>query len=201
MSSLPNVSFYMSGSHRTIQKSEANQSQPEGESQRANRRPLLPTDSLSASGLSVYAQRGLCAPSRATGSSARQATADLEPLPMQTRLHTNRSTNFRNDSGCHGCHTPVTPRGVTPIRLSQSLYPRYTGGVTGVTGESQTIARTGMRAPMRTRLMVSKSPVTPVTPLTQTPKTCSSSLLLQSGASHPLSHPPVTPVTPRGWSQ
>jgi len=96
------VGFYYGAASRTNQKSEANQSEPGGESQRANRRPLLPTDSLSASGLSVYAQSGLCASPRATGSSARQATADLE-LQMTTPHNYVRTprmvrvVNFRSE--------------------------------------------------------------------------------------------------------
>ena len=85
--------FYYGAVSRTNQKSEANQSEPEGESLGRRFAPKLPTDFLSASGLSVYPQRGLCASPPATGRSARWVSADLDSR-MMTSSNTAHRTPF-----------------------------------------------------------------------------------------------------------
>jgi len=94
--------FYVGAVHRTNQKSYANQIAPEEGSQRANRRPLLPTDSSLGSDLSVYLQPELRVSSRTAGSSARWVSADLR---MRMRNKNSRRNYVR------------TPRVVTVVNI------------------------------------------------------------------------------------
>lgn len=78
---------------------------------------------------------------------------------------TDENSSRRTTLGCHGCHAPVTPRGVTPYRGSQAVYLPAGGGVTGVTARLELIARTqaSVGAPTLARI-TRDSAVTPVTP-------------------------------------
>jgi len=104
----------------------------------------------------------------------------------------------RTTQGCHGCHAPVTPRGVTPYGPPQAFYLPAGGGVTGVTAESQLIARTQarVRAPALPRI-TRRGGLTPLTPHLSghhNPSTC------RKGVRPPGLTPSDPPLTPGGWS-
>lgn len=86
--------LYVTSASQTIQKSYANKSTPVRESRRGVGSPLSTLDSLSASGLSVYAQQELRSMPRAGGSSARQGDAEFGP-----RMTTAYTTADRRESG------------------------------------------------------------------------------------------------------
>jgi hypothetical protein len=104
----------------------------------------------------------------------------------------------RTAQGCHGRHAPVTPGGVTPYRPSQALYLQAKGGVTGVTAESQLIARTQARVHARTLACITRiSPVTPVTPPLSGRVTAAAG---RKGVTPRGVTPRDPAVTPGGWS-
>jgi len=104
----------------------------------------------------------------------------------------------RTTQGCQGCQTPVRPRGLTPSVAFQAFYRAAKGGVRGVRGEFQLIARTQarVRAPALPRI-TRRGGLTPLTPHLSghhNPSTC------RKGVRPPGLTPSDPPLTPGGWS-
>jgi len=81
-----------------------------------------------------------------TSSSAYCSVPFAGRLLEETRMHEIDTTEsaYRlattETRGRHRCHSCVTPGVVTPLCTSQPLYSLSSGGVTGVTGDLETIA-------------------------------------------------------------
>jgi hypothetical protein len=149
--------------------------------------PTFPSGSLACRG-----ERGFATASRPpTARCGRHEATMYETYPTD-------EDSRRTTQGCHGCHAPVTPRGVTPYGPPQAFYLPAGGGVTGVTAESQLIARTQARVRAPALACITRiSAVTAVTPplngsVTPQPR--------RKGVTPPGVTPRDPAVTPRGWS-
>lgn len=149
-------------------------------------------------------------PTFPSGSLARRgdrgfATASRPPAARCGRHEATMSETYPTDEdsrrttqGCQGCQTPVRPRGLTPSVAFQAFYRAAKGGVRGVRGEFQLIARTQarVRAPALPRI-TRRGGLTPLTPHLSghhNPSSC------RKGVRPPGLTPSDPPLTPGGWS-
>jgi hypothetical protein len=136
-------------------------------------------------------QRGFATASRPpTARRGRQATMYVN--------HAADEDSRRTTQGCQGCQTPVRPGGLTPSVAFQAFYPAGKGGVRGVRGDFQLIARTQarVRAPALPRI-TRRGGLTPLTPHLSghhNPSTC------RKGVRPPGLTPSDPLLTPGGWS-
>jgi len=82
--------FYVGAVHRTKQQSTLPIKASEEESPRVSFHPRVPGSSSANGDLSVYLQRELCVSPRATGPSARRASADLDQRMIQPQYEVDR---------------------------------------------------------------------------------------------------------------
>ncbi len=87
---------------------------------------------------------------------AHMLNTNLNPISRSVHEQITHQT-IVDPLGCHGCHRGVTPPAVTPFLATQAFSRPLKGGVTAVTADLGTIARTYARTPVCARMVSSNS--------------------------------------------